>query len=49
MADGKIKISELDEALQLSDNAEFPYTQDNGGVPTTFKAPANQIAKIDMF
>ncbi len=45
MADGKIKISELDEALQLSDNAEFPYTQDNGGVPTTFKAPANQIAR----
>lgn len=45
MADGKIKISELDEALQLSDNAEFPYSQDNGGVPTTFKAPANQIAR----
>lgn len=45
MADGKIKISELEEALQLSDNAEFPYAQDNGGVPTTFKAPANQIAR----
>ena len=45
MADGKIKISELNEALQVSDNAEFPYTQDNGGVPTTFKAPANQIAR----
>jgi hypothetical protein len=45
MADGKIKISELEEALQLNDNAEFPYSQDNGGVPTTFKAPANQIAR----
>lgn len=45
MADGKIKISELNEALQIDDNAEFPYAQENGGVQTTFKAPANQIAR----
>ena len=45
MADGKIKISELDEALQLNNDAEFPYSQENGGVQTTYKAPIGQIAR----
>lgn len=45
MADGKIKISELNEALQIDDNAEFPYAQENGGVQTTFKGPVSQIAR----
>lgn len=39
-----IKISELDEALAIADAAEFPYTQENGGELTTFKAPLTQIA-----
>lgn len=39
-----IKISELNEALALADAAEFPYTQENGGENTTFKAPLTQIA-----
>lgn len=33
-----IKISELNEALAIADAAEFPYTQENGGELTTFKA-----------
>lgn len=45
MADGKIKISELEEALQISDNAQIPYSQENGGVQTTFKGPVSQIAR----
>lgn len=39
-----IKISELNEALALADAAEFPYSQENGGERTTFKAPLTQIA-----
>lgn len=45
MADGKIKISELNEALTLNNDAEFPYSQENGGVQTSFKAPIEQIAR----
>lgn len=45
MADGKIKISELNEALQIDDNAQVPYSQENGGVQTTFKGPVSQIAR----
>lgn len=47
MADGKMKISELSQALSLSDDAAFPYTQEQGGEMTTFKAFITQIgAKI---
>ena len=42
MAD--IKIKDMGEALQIDNNAEFPYTQDNGGQNTTFKAKITQIA-----
>lgn len=45
MADGKIKISELTSALQISDNAKFPYSQDNGGTQATFGAEITQIAR----
>lgn len=38
------KISELDQTLNLSDQADFPMSQDNGGEPTTFKAKLTQIA-----
>lgn len=38
------KISELDQTLNLSDQADFPLSQDNGGEPTTFKAKLTQIA-----
>jgi hypothetical protein len=45
MADGKIKISELSEALQINNDAVFPYSQDNGGTDATFGAPMTQIAR----
>ena len=38
------KISELDQTLNLSDQADFPLSQDNGGEPTTFRAKLTQIA-----
>lgn len=38
------KISELDQTLILSDQADFPLSQDNGGEPTTFRAKLTQIA-----
>lgn len=38
------KISELDPTLNLSDQADFPLSQDNGGEPTTFRAKLTQIA-----
>lgn len=45
MADGKIKISELSEALQINNDAVFPYSQDNGGTDATFGAPMTQLAR----
>lgn len=45
MADGKIKISELTSALQINDDAKFPYSQDNSGTTTTFGAEITQIAR----
>lgn len=42
--ENNIPISELDEALDLTDSAQFPYTQNNGGTLTTFKARLTQIA-----
>lgn len=42
--ENNIAISELDEALDLTDSAQFPYTQNNGGTLTTFKARLTQIA-----
>lgn len=44
MPDDRLPISELDEALELSDAAQFPYTQNNGGTLTTYKARMTQIA-----
>lgn len=41
----EVKIKDLSQALQIADTAEFPYTQDNGGSNTTFKAPMTQIAE----
>lgn len=38
-----VKISELTPALQIRDDAIFPYSQDNGGTNTTFGAPMTQI------
>lgn len=38
------KISELDQTLNLSDQADFPLSQDNGGEHTTFRAKLTQIA-----
>ena len=41
------KISELDEALTINNDAVVPYSQENGGDDTTFKAPITQLgAKI---
>ena len=41
------KISELDEALTINNDAVFPYSQENGGDDTSFKAPITQLgAKI---
>ena len=44
MPDDRLPISDLDEALELSDAAQFPYTQNNGGTLTTYKALLTQIA-----
>ena len=41
---GNKKISELDQTLNLSEQADFPLSQDNGGTPTTFKAKLTQLA-----
>lgn len=41
------KISELDEALTINNDAVFPYSQENGGDDTSFKTPITQLgAKI---
>lgn len=37
------KISELDQALQINNDAEFPMSQDNAGEPTTFKVGITQL------
>lgn len=37
------KISELDLALLINDDAEFPFSQDNAGEPTTFKGRITQL------
>lgn len=37
------KISELDLALQINNDAEFPFSQDNAGEPTTFKGRITQL------
>lgn len=37
------KISELDQALQINNDAAFPMSQDSGGTPTTYKASITQI------
>lgn len=38
------KISELDQALLLNNDADFPLSQDNAGEPTTFRAKLTQLA-----
>ena len=38
------KISELDSALQINDDAAFPFSQLNGGQQTTFKAVITALA-----
>ena len=41
------KISELDEALTINNDAVFPYSQENGGDDTSFKTQITQLgAKI---
>ena len=37
------KISELDVALQINNDAVFPMSQDNAGEPTSFKTPITQL------
>ena len=37
------KISELDLALQINNDAVIPFSQDNGGEPTSFKGLITQI------
>jgi hypothetical protein len=37
------KISELDLALLINNDAEFPFSQDNAGEPTTFKGRITQL------
>lgn len=37
------KISELDQVLQINNDAAIPMTQDSGGTPTTYKAYITQI------
>lgn len=37
------KISELDQVLQINNDAAFPMSQDSGGTPTTYKATITQI------
>ena len=38
------KISELDQALQINNDAVFPISQDNGGTATTYKVSITQIS-----
>ena len=38
------KISELDQALQINNDAVFPFSQDNSGTETTYKASITQLA-----
>lgn len=38
------KISELDQALQINNDAVFPISQDNGGTDTTYKVSITQIS-----
>lgn len=38
------KISELDQALQINNDAVFPMSQDNGGTDTTYKANITQLS-----
>lgn len=38
------KISELDLALQINNDAVFPISQDNGGTDTTYKVSITQIS-----
>ena len=38
------KISELDQALQINNDAAFPFSQLNGGQQTTFKAVITALA-----
>ena len=37
------KISELDQVLQINNDAVFPMSQNSGGTPTTYKASITQI------
>lgn len=37
------KISELDQVLQINNDAVFPMSQDSGGTPTTYKASITQL------
>lgn len=38
------KISELDQALQINNDAVFPMSQDNSGTDTTYKATITQLS-----
>lgn len=38
------KISELDQAIQINNDAVFPISQDNGGTDTTYKVSITQIS-----
>lgn len=38
------KISELDQALQINNDAVFPMSQDNSGTDTTYKASITQLS-----
>lgn len=38
------KISELDQALQINNDAVFPISQNNGGTDTTYKVSITQIS-----
>lgn len=44
MADDRVKIKDLDQALQISDDAKFVFTQPNGGNNTTYAAAIIQLA-----
>ena len=37
------KISELDQVLQINNDAVFPMSQNSGGTPTTYKASITQL------
>ena len=37
------KISELDQVLQINNDAVIPISQNSGGIPTTYKAQITQI------